>query len=379
MEAASWWAVIATGVLFTGSHSVLISLSKDAAGRIPFQGASVVACQELAKLLICTVLHMAGGRGQRLPSVAGGHLQPAFLLYALPAASYAINNNLAVFLQTQMDPATFQILCNLKIGTTAVMYRLLLGRPMRSQQWWALSLLCAAAMLSTAGSLAADPRQAASERATHITSLGLFLIIAYCINSGFSGVFTEYIMKKHPALTVYYQGILLYSFGSVVNVGGFLFSTEEASSFFEGFGPLVWLIIITQAVNGLIFATIMKHASNILRLFVIAGAMLVATALAWLVLGLRLTWHFWAAALLMVAATAIYYSPADAEGLLSSLRWVQRELTRTWHTILAKVTRRRTRSGVSRSISLSANGGGGDGEDNGGDGDEDKRGHKHVV
>ena len=40
-----------------------------------------------------------------------------------------------------MDAATFHVLCNFKILTTAVLYRAMLGRRLTTRKWTALSLL----------------------------------------------------------------------------------------------------------------------------------------------------------------------------------------------------------------------------------------------
>jgi probable UDP-sugar transporter A4 len=63
------------------------------------------------------------------------------LPYSIPGILYFITNNLAVHMQIHMDPASYQILSNFKIFTTAILYRLIIKQKLTRQQWFALSLL----------------------------------------------------------------------------------------------------------------------------------------------------------------------------------------------------------------------------------------------
>jgi hypothetical protein len=58
-----------------------------------------------------------------------------------------------------------------------------------------------------------------------------------------------------------------------------------------------------------------QHASNILRLFVISGAMLFATALSRVALGIQFTAYFSVALLVILASIGLYYyEPAAGRG-----------------------------------------------------------------
>ena len=47
-----------------------------------------------------------------------------------------------------VDPSTYQILGNLKIVTTGILFRLFLKRKLNALQWWALILLMVGATVS---------------------------------------------------------------------------------------------------------------------------------------------------------------------------------------------------------------------------------------
>uniref|UniRef100_A0A2C9KQU6 Uncharacterized protein n=1 Tax=Biomphalaria glabrata TaxID=6526 RepID=A0A2C9KQU6_BIOGL len=87
-----------------GCYGVLIDLCK-VDGEIPFLTASSVLLTEILKLFICLLVLLAQYKVHLLPLLTWKVVLP----FSLPALCYAVNNNLAVFMQTQMDPATYMV------------------------------------------------------------------------------------------------------------------------------------------------------------------------------------------------------------------------------------------------------------------------------
>ena len=58
--------------------------------------------------------------------------------------------------------------------------------------------------------------------------------------------------KQHPAI-----GLKMYLFGTMINSVGFLWQ-HPADTLTQGFTPLTWFIIASQAANGLLYAAILK-------------------------------------------------------------------------------------------------------------------------
>jgi hypothetical protein len=86
--------------------------------------------------------------------------------------------------------------------------------------------------------------------------------------------------------------------------------------FTEGLSPLVCLIIVTQAINGLLFAAVMKYANNLVRLLIIGASMIVSTSLACRILGLQITGVFAASAAVVCLALGLYTFSDDVERCL---------------------------------------------------------------
>ncbi len=63
-----------------------------------------------------------------------------------------------------------------------------------------------------------------------------------------------------------------------------------------------------QAMNGLILSAVMKHSSNLIRLLIIACAMIVNTALSMAIFSLQLNLYFNIAFILVIVALKLYHS-----------------------------------------------------------------------
>lgn len=290
-----------------GSYSILVHLC-EVSGRIPFNSASVVFMIEAAKLLVSASMSLT--ELKRASSCCQMKLRSC-LPFSIPAILYCVNNNMAVHMQLHMDPATFQVLSNLKITSTAVLYKLIIKRPISFMQWVSLLLLTLAGFSNSYGGLREkDKLQSPDE--IYITWTGLALMSLYCFISGLAGVYSEYVLKKEYELSLSVQNMVLYAYGVLCNGLAYVIVPSDKgfgspSGFFAGYSVYTWIIIVTQAANGLIMSVIMKHSSNITRLFYISCAMLVTTVLSVTVLSLRLNWYFVAACFLVVVALYLYH------------------------------------------------------------------------
>ncbi|KAM8848002.1 putative UDP-sugar transporter protein SLC35A4 [Synchiropus picturatus] len=300
-QKVQWGVLLTLMVLIYGSHAPLISVTK-VKGHVPFNASSCVILIESAKLLISliTLVLTDGSAALRAP--------PSLLLvapYAVPAVLYALNNNLVVHMQAYMDPSSFQVLSNLKIASTALLYSLCLSKTLRKGQWVALGLLMCAGVCQSYTSLDTEGGEA-DRSSLYITVWGLFLVFVYCSVSGLAAVYTEKILKSQK-LPLSLQNLYLYVFGVVINGMLLLPTLATESRFLEGFSSAVWAIVIGQTANGLLMSVVLKHGSGITRLFVISCSMLVNALLSWAFLGLQLSLFFLLPVSLVGLAAYLYY------------------------------------------------------------------------
>ncbi|KAM4586520.1 putative UDP-sugar transporter protein SLC35A4 [Fundulus diaphanus] len=300
-----WGFLLGLMALIYGSHAPLIALTK-VDGQVPFSAASCVLLIESAKLL-ASLLSLALTGGTSAPRSPPRPLLVA--PYAVPAVLYTLNNNLVVVMQAYMDPSSFQILSNLKIASTALLYSACLGKRLRSAQWVALGLLTAAGGFHSYSSLDLQgPERVGVDGGPrlHITAWGLLLVLVYCGVSGLAAVYTERVLKSQQ-LPLSVQNLYLYTFGVAINGLSSLSSIGGDRRFLEGYSAVVWVIIAGQAANGLLMSVVLKHGSGITRLFVISSSMLVNALLSWAILGLQLTPWFPLPCALIGLAAYLYY------------------------------------------------------------------------
>ncbi|KAJ8015317.1 hypothetical protein DPEC_G00024870 [Dallia pectoralis] len=287
MKGVRWGVLLGLMVLICGSHAPLIALTK-VDGQVPFNSSSCVVLIELAKLLVSLVtLLLTGDLSVLHRSLSLTLMAP----YAVPAVLYAVNNNLVVLMQVYMDPSSFQVLSNLKIASTAVLYTCCMRKRLRSTQWLALGILMCAGWCHSYSSLDLDLPGQTEDQASprlHVTTWGLVLVLIYCFISGLAAVYTER-MLKDQRLPLSLQNLYLYVFGVAINGLSYFSSTEKETDFLEGYSAAVWAIVVGQAANGLLMSVVLKHGSGITRLFVISSSMLVNALFSWVLLGLQLT------------------------------------------------------------------------------------------
>lgn len=326
---ACWWrSTFVLGTFIYGSHAIFIHLSQ-VEGQIPFHPTSAVFVTESLKLLVCALIFAVQLRLARQPFVAP-QVQRVWP-YALPALIYAINNNLAYYIQLHMDPASFQILSQMKIGTTAILYRVIMKRKIGRLQSFALFLLILAGIFnSLGGSMNQSPAEDGMEDlgvldgeldagTLHVSLMGLLLILIYSFLSGLAGVYTEYILKRSDDVPLSLQNILLYVFGVGINGGTYFvqalsFEHENAgtldinaSHLLTGYTTLTWIMILSQVLNGLIMSLIFKHSNNIARLFLVSSSMVVTTLVSLALFHLTLNAYFGLAFFLVLSALFLYH------------------------------------------------------------------------
>lgn len=299
LRRVQWALMLILSVVIYGSHAPLISLCR-VDGVIPFSSSVVVLLIELVKFIISLACLLIT---ERKPFDMPFSWRLA-LPYAFPAILYGVNNNLVVHMQHFMDPSSFQVLSNLKIVSTALLYSFFLVQRLSIRKWLALFLLTTAGVFYSYGGIQ-DVEKTSAATHLYITLPGLLIMLLYCLISGTSAVYTEMTLKTQK-LPLNLQNIFLYSFGIIINLIAHLLGSHSGG-FLDGFSIWVLVIIISQAFNGLIMSVVMKHSSNITRLFIISCSMLVNGLLSLLLFQLQLTFLFFLVVILIGFAVYLFY------------------------------------------------------------------------
>ncbi|XP_046864913.1 probable UDP-sugar transporter protein SLC35A4 [Xenia sp. Carnegie-2017] len=301
-----WNGMFIFGILCYGSHVPLLTACKEN-GEVPFNVSVTVLCIESLKLLLSLLAAFRNGEF---------HVSSwkQCILFSLPAVLYTINHNLVVHIQSYIDPASYQVLSNLKIATTVILYRVFLKRQIPWKKWVSFALITLAATFNSYGGLLSSKSSSYSIK-IFVTPTGIILVLTYCCISAFASIYTEYILKTQVKFSFTVQSVMFYFSGVVVNIitvfaKFYYFSGSKDSTngdLFKGFSFWTFLIIISQAFSGIINGYIMKQASNLTRLLMVAASMLMSTTLLVFFFRLEFNEYFITAFLLVIVAMVIYH------------------------------------------------------------------------
>ncbi|KAF5951448.1 hypothetical protein HYC85_009392 [Camellia sinensis] len=166
-------------------------------------------------------------------------------VYPIPAALYLIKNLLQYYIFAYVDAPGYQILKNLNIISTGVLYRIILKRKLSEIQWAAFILLCAGC---TTAQL--NP---SSDRVLQTPFEGWVMAIVMALLSGFAGVYTQAIIKKRPSRNIMCR---------------------------------------TSGYTGIAVSMVMKYADNIVKVYSTSVAMLLTAVFSVFLFGFHLSLAF---------------------------------------------------------------------------------------
>lgn len=206
-------------------------------------------------------------------------------------------------------PAPPQVLYQLKILTTALFSVAMLKKKLSLPQWISLLILFAGAAIVQLQEI--KP----TTNVVHAQSkwVGLVAVIVSCVSSGFAGVYFEMVLKESDT-SIWMRNVQLGIFGSSTAVISMLAKDGPVvmkNGFFYGYSPLVWMVVIQQAVGGLIVAMVVCYADNILKGFATSLSIILSCVASIYLFHYSITLQFAFGALLVIAAVYLYSYPSS--------------------------------------------------------------------
>ncbi|KAK6916254.1 Nucleotide-sugar transporter, partial [Dillenia turbinata] len=284
----------------TSSQAILIVWSKRA-GKYEY---SVTTANFLVETLKCTLsvaalIRIWGNEGVNEDNRLSTTLDEVSV-YPIPAALYLIKNLLQYYIFAYVDAPGYQILKNLNIISTGVLYRIILKKKLSEIQWAAFVLLCAGC---TTAQL--NP---SSDRVLQTPFQGWVMAVVMALLSGFAGVYTEVaIIKKRPSRNINVQNFWLYVFGMVFNAIAILVQDFDAvvnKGFFHGYSFITTLMILNHALSGIAVSMVMKYADNIVKVYATSVAMLLTAVVSVFLFGFHLSLAFFLGSI--VVSVSVY-------------------------------------------------------------------------
>jgi len=307
---------------------LLLRYSRTWPGR-PYLASTAVMLNECAKFTVCCFsLYAQRGFSIRRSWRAFkeeilGRPKETFKL-VIPSGLYCLQNNLLFIALTNLDAATYQVTYQLKILTTALFSVMLLKKHINKVQWLALLILTIGVALVQIPSVTPGEESSESELTKNNTSsqnteadadhekqmIGLVAVLCACFSSGFAGVFFEMLVKTGAQPSVVIRNLQLGMFSLIFATSTVIMYDWEAitmNGFFQGYHPLVFVIVALQAFGGLVVAMTVKYADNILKGFATSISIIVSSVFSYLVLNdLIPGGHFIIGTFLVILATFMY-------------------------------------------------------------------------
>jgi drug/metabolite transporter (DMT)-like permease len=210
--------------VMASAHMLVISASK-VNGKQQYLYVTVSFTSELLKLSFCAVAYMVDENiSTDIKEKPLTHV--AFflnsLLYAVPALLYTIDNNIIFVILEYLDPATYSILWNTKIVSTAILFRIILRRRLSVLKWISIILLFIGVLTSQSGKVdkmayAKKHQDLAALYADPSYYVGVLLCVIASTISSAAGVYSEWIMKRQMEQNFFLQNGQLYAYGVLFN------------------------------------------------------------------------------------------------------------------------------------------------------------------
>jgi len=228
------------------------------------------------------------------------------------ALLYTVQKNLLYVAISNLDAAVFQVTYQAKILTTALFSVLLLKRKLSRQKIGGLLLLTMGVALVQLDKVEDNASKSYQEQNRWA---GVLAVLGACCTSGFGGVYFELVLKPHqadstgPPPSVWAKNVQLSTFAFIIALITAFIKDHKvilSDGFFQGYSPLVLLVITLEAGGGLVVAAVIKYADNILKSFATAVSIVTSTIVSMWVFGFIVSKLFIQGSLLVFVAIGLY-------------------------------------------------------------------------
>jgi len=236
---------------------------------------------ELFKFIFSLVLEYKGTKGKLIQSLKENVIDNPLdcLKVMIPSLLYLLQNSLIYVALSNLTAPVFQVTYQTKLLTTAIVSVVMLQRKYSLKQWICLATLGLGVAIVVLGENVGDTSIKNKEKSDipeQKLLLGLVSVTVACLCSAFAGVYFEKVLKKPaimkennktPAsLWIRNMQMALFSvFIALVQLHNIKDTKDAEKKFCHGFTNWVWILVCLQAGGGLLVATIIKYADNVLK------------------------------------------------------------------------------------------------------------------
>ncbi|KAF9991953.1 hypothetical protein BGZ79_003715 [Entomortierella chlamydospora] len=330
-----------------------------------YLASTAVFFAEIVKLLTCLIiLTYKTSSITRTAQIVNKEIiqQPQEILKMLiPSGLYALQNNLLYIALSNLEAATFQVTYQMKILSTAVFSVMMLNRRLSSQKWFALCLLMVGVTMvqlqnvgtSRSGSSSGggssnisssivmaedDPKdelileegeildaaavvsENVSEEANQSEEdyfgpvqnpfIGLIAVLTSCVSSGFAGCYFEKILKGAEA-DMWVRSLQLGLSGALFSFLAMFYDRQRImeGGLFQGYSIMTWVVVVNQALGGLLVAVVVKYADNILKGFATSLSIIISGIISVYFFDFEPSLQFQFGTMIVILSTYLYGRP----------------------------------------------------------------------
>ena len=284
---------------------IAVGMSKNLDGSYSYNKTCMVILTELFKLVFCTVMFLIQYFSE-VPASRSLLVDLPFiqsLHFIIPSILYALANTLVYIGMSHINPALFHVFGNIRIMTAGVLYRIVMKKPQSDLQWISLTLL-------TFGAILASPNPVFETKEGENNMIGLIASFFMCVCSSASSIYTEINYKKTKYLSIFYQNMVLYIYGIIVNLIWLGFTEIESFNdrgIFEGFDARALHVLLTQGLMGISISFIFKYLDNIIYVISFTVSMFVSATLSIYLFDFQFTVQFFIALSIVTFSVYLYY------------------------------------------------------------------------
>ncbi|KAG0000117.1 hypothetical protein BGZ80_006425, partial [Entomortierella chlamydospora] len=330
-----------------------------------YLASTAVFFAEIVKLLTCLIILIYKTSSiTRTAQIVNKEIiqQPQEILKMLiPSGLYALQNNLLYIALSNLEAATFQVTYQMKILSTAVFSVMMLNRRLSSQKWFALCLLMVGVTMvqlqnvgtSRSGSSSGggssnisssivmaedDPKdelileegeildaaavvsENVSEEANQSEEdyfgpvqnpfIGLIAVLTSCVSSGFAGCYFEKILKGAEA-DMWVRSLQLGLSGALFSFLAMFYDRQRImeGGLFQGYSIMTWVVVVNQALGGLLVAVVVKYADNILKGFATSLSIIISGIISVYFFDFEPSLQFQFGTMIVILSTYLYGRP----------------------------------------------------------------------
>jgi UDP-sugar transporter A1/2/3 len=271
-----------------------------------FLSSTAVISSEVVKFSICAILEF-----KTAGSLASTYAKPAELARtSVPALLYLLQNNLVYYAFGKLDAATYAVLYQSKILLVAVFSVPILGKQLMPTQWLALMLLTAGVIIvQRSGEQPPSQDNSNPDLQVEQKLLGLIAVLAAAACSSLAGVYFE-LMLKGVQLSLWARNFQLSGYSILIGIFGLMVTSDMdlvmQQGYFYGYTHNTVLIVVINAVGGLLVAVVIKYLDNIIKNFANTFSTILACVFSAMFMDFKVTFEFFVGVVVVLSSVMLY-------------------------------------------------------------------------